>query len=107
MPDHDNNDIARPMKYPAVHGFDEVLPSLAAFDAIIDVRSEAEFALDHIPGAIHVNDENVGAFIATADKTRTHIIYCYHGNNSQGGAAYFEENGFEDVYSMAGGFSEW
>lgn len=63
MPDHDNNDIARPMKYPAVHGFDEVLPSLAAFDAIIDVRSEAEFALDHIPGAINCpvldNDERI------------------------------------------------
>ena len=73
----------------------------------VDIRDPASYQDDHIPGAIHVNDENVGAFIATADKTRLHIIYCYHGNNSQGGAAYFEENGFEDVYSMAGGFSEW
>ena len=73
----------------------------------VDIRDPASYQGDHIPGAIHVNDENVGAFIATADKTRSHIIYCYHGNNSQGGAAYFEENGFEDVYSMAGGFSEW
>ena len=73
----------------------------------VDIRDPVSYQDDHIPGAIHVNDENVGAFMATADKTRTHIIYCYHGNNSQGGAAYFEENGFEDVYSMAGGFSEW
>ena len=73
----------------------------------VDIRDPVSYQDDHIPGAIHVNDENVGAFIATADKTRTHIIYCYHGNNSQGGAAYFEENGFEDVYSMAGGFSKW
>ncbi|MDP6053035.1 MAG: rhodanese-like domain-containing protein [Candidatus Latescibacteria bacterium] len=73
----------------------------------VDLRDPVYYQDDHIPGAIHVNDENVGAFMATADKTRTHIIYCYHGNNSQGGAAYFEENGFEDVYSMAGGFSAW
>jgi len=41
------------MKYPEVLGFDALLPQLAEFDAIIDVRSEAEYALDHIPGAIN------------------------------------------------------
>lgn len=41
------------MKYPALQSFEEVLPQLAHFDAIIDVRSPSEFALDHIPGAIN------------------------------------------------------
>jgi tRNA 2-selenouridine synthase len=41
------------MKYPAVLSFDEILPTLHAFDAIIDARSESEFALDHLPGAIN------------------------------------------------------
>lgn len=41
------------MKYPALLNFMHVLPQLGEFDAIIDVRSEAEFALDHIPGAIN------------------------------------------------------
>ena len=41
------------MKYPAVLPFIDVLPQLAAFDAIIDVRSPSEFAEDHIPGAIN------------------------------------------------------
>jgi tRNA 2-selenouridine synthase len=48
------------MKYPSLEGFAKVLPQLAHFDAIIDVRSESEFALDHIPGAINcpvLNDE--------------------------------------------------
>ena len=48
------------MKYPAVLSFDDVLPSLDEFDTIIDARSESEFALDHIPGAINcpvLNDE--------------------------------------------------
>jgi len=48
------------MKYPEVLGFDALLPQLDAFDMIIDVRSEAEYALDHIPGAINcpvLNDE--------------------------------------------------
>ncbi|MDB5754678.1 MAG: tRNA 2-selenouridine synthase [Massilia sp.] len=41
------------MRYPALLNFMHVLPMLAEFDAIIDVRSESEFALDHIPGAIN------------------------------------------------------
>jgi tRNA 2-selenouridine synthase len=48
------------MKYPALLNFMHILPMLGEFDAIIDVRSESEFALDHIPGAINcpvLNDE--------------------------------------------------
>ena len=41
------------MKYPAVLTFDAILPELHSFDAIIDARSESEFALDHLPGAIN------------------------------------------------------
>ncbi len=48
------------MKYPALLPFSEILPQLDRFDTIIDVRSESEFAEDHIPGAINcpvLNDE--------------------------------------------------
>ncbi len=41
------------MKYPALLSFADVLPELDQFDAIIDVRSPSEFALDHLPGAIN------------------------------------------------------
>jgi tRNA 2-selenouridine synthase len=41
------------MKYPALMNFRHVLPQLDEFDCIIDARSESEFALDHIPGAIN------------------------------------------------------
>ncbi|MFC5478358.1 tRNA 2-selenouridine(34) synthase MnmH [Massilia suwonensis] len=41
------------MKYPAVLGFADILPELDRFDTIIDARSEGEYALDHLPGAIN------------------------------------------------------
>lgn len=41
------------MKYPALLSFAEIVDQLELFDQIIDVRSPAEFALDHIPGAIN------------------------------------------------------
>jgi tRNA 2-selenouridine synthase len=48
------------MKYPAVLSINDVLPALGEYDTIIDARSESEYALDHIPGAINcpvLNDE--------------------------------------------------
>jgi tRNA 2-selenouridine synthase len=41
------------MKYPALLSINEILPQLQVYDAIIDVRSPAEFAEDHVPGAIN------------------------------------------------------
>ncbi len=41
------------MKYPALFTADACLVQLEQYDSIIDVRSESEYALDHIPGAIN------------------------------------------------------
>ncbi len=41
------------MKYPEVLHIDDVLSRLDEFDTIIDVRTPAEFALDHLPNAIN------------------------------------------------------
>ena len=35
------------------------------------------------------------------------VVCCYHGISSQGAAAYFAEQGFNEVYSMMGGFEAW
>jgi tRNA 2-selenouridine synthase len=41
------------MKYPEILSFEDVLQQLDSFDAIIDARSPAEYAIDHLPGAIN------------------------------------------------------
>ncbi len=77
-------------------------------DAIfVDVRDPSSFRAAHVPGALHVNDGNVESFVEETEKSGTVIVYCYHGNSSLGGAAYFMECGFADVYSMSGGFESW
>ncbi len=43
-----------PPSNPHILGIEKLASSLDDFDAIIDVRSPAEFALDHIPGAINL-----------------------------------------------------
>ena len=48
---------------PHILSIEKLASSLSEFDAIIDVRSPAEFALDHIPGAINLpvlnNEERI------------------------------------------------
>jgi tRNA 2-selenouridine synthase len=58
------------MKYPAVLSFDDILPQLEQFDTIIDARSESEFALDHLPGAINcpVLDDEERILVGTTYK---------------------------------------
>ena len=81
---------------------------LDAGDAVfLDIRDPDSYAQDHIPGAIHISDANVAEYVATTDKAKTHIVYCYHGITSQSGAGYFQAQGFADVYSMDGGFCAW
>src|SRR5450830_877015 len=41
------------MRYPEIISLDSIADHLSQFDCVIDVRSPAEFAEDHIPGAIN------------------------------------------------------
>lgn len=72
----------------------------------LDIRDARSYSQGHIPGALHVSDHTVEAFVAQADKTKPLVVYCYHGNASKGGAAHFSDHGF-DAMSMMGGFTAW
>ena len=74
---------------------------------VIDVRDSATYQAGHVPGAESVDEANVQAFIQSADFTRPLIVCCYHGNMSQGAADYFNGKGFEDTYSLDGGYEAW
>lgn len=75
--------------------------------AIIDIRDPVSFSQGHIEGAQHIDNNTVAAYLASADFGKPLIVCCYHGNSSQGAAEYFSEQGFENTYSLDGGFEEW
>jgi thiosulfate sulfurtransferase len=74
---------------------------------IIDIRDEQSYANGHVSSALHLDNSNVQPFVENADGSKPLLVYCYHGNMSQSAAAYFGEQGFEEAYSMDGGFSDW
>ncbi|WUR16103.1 tRNA 2-selenouridine(34) synthase MnmH [[Empedobacter] haloabium] len=58
------------MKYPEILRIDDVLARLDEFDTIIDARSPAEYALDHLPDAINcpVLDDEQRVIVGTLYK---------------------------------------
>lgn len=74
---------------------------------LLDIRDPDSYAAGHVENAIHVTSQNVESIVASANKEQPLIIYCYHGNSSQGAADYFAGLGFTKCYSVDGGYEEW
>ena len=74
---------------------------------IADIRDEQSFAAGHIDGAYHLTNGSLVGFMQQFDFEQAVIVVCYHGNSSQGAAQYLAQQGFEQVYSMDGGFESW
>lgn len=74
---------------------------------IVDIRDLNAYSASHIENARHINDGNVQEFLRSTDKAAPLLVYCYHGNSSQGAAEFFSASGFVEVYSLDGGFESW
>ncbi|MCA9405307.1 MAG: thiosulfate sulfurtransferase GlpE [Candidatus Omnitrophica bacterium] len=74
---------------------------------VVDIRDPASFTEGHIPGARQLTQEDIDSFVNETDKSAPLIFCCYHGFSSQQAAAYFVQQGFENVYSLKGGFEAW
>jgi thiosulfate sulfurtransferase len=74
---------------------------------VVDIRDPQSYEMGHIRGSQHLDNFSLAAFIANADYETPVIVSCYHGNSSQGAAAYLCSQGFVEVYSLDGGFELW
>lgn len=74
---------------------------------VVDIRDPQAYAAGHIDGAQHLDNHSISDFIRAADLDKPTVVVCYHGNSSQGAAAYLIGQGFSDVYSLDGGFELW
>lgn len=74
---------------------------------VVDIRDEQSFAAGHIPGAIHLTNGTLNGFMGQTEFETPVVVCCYHGNSSQQAAQFLIHQGFEQVYSMDGGFEAW
>ena len=85
----------------------DALPIIENDGAIVDIRDLVSFQTSHMTNAISLTNDNVQNFIDNAEKSQPIIVCCYHGNSSKGAAEYLASQGFKEVYSLNGGFSQW
>ena len=76
---------------------------------IVDVRTPAEFAQGHIPGAVNIplQQADFAARIARLDPTGVYAVYCRSGNRSQPAVAAMRDAGIGSVYELDSGIVGW
>ena len=74
---------------------------------VVDIRDDQSWAAGRIAGAYHLTNTTLQDFVREGDPDLPLIVYCYHGNSSQSATVYLNEQGFDEVYSMDGGFEQW
>lgn len=75
---------------------------------IVDVRTPSEYAEKHIPGAVNIPNEDIGAQKPAGldDLDETLIVYCRTGVRSKQAADKLIDLGYQNVYDM-GGIVDW
>jgi len=73
---------------------------------VVDVRRGYEFEEGHLPGARHVEVNELTVQAESISKDRPVVFYCRSGNRSGMAAAAFREAGW-DAHNLAGGIVAW
>lgn len=74
---------------------------------LLDIRDADSFNMGHDERAIHLTQESLPGFLAKTNKETPILVMCYHGNSSQTVAQFLSNKGFEEVYSIDGGYGGW
>lgn len=74
---------------------------------IIDARDVAQFAKEHIPGAVNIEWRQVLAKSSSIPKDKAVLIYCNTGSLSAQAGFALRVSGWENVKILQGGYSEW
>lgn len=74
---------------------------------LIDTRDRDSFEKGHISSAMHATTGELERLLFQIPKSAPVVIYCYHGNASLVHGQMFVDFGFEEVYSLNGGYEGW
>ena len=74
---------------------------------VVDIRDASSFANGHIKNAIHMSGGAFADFIDATEKNCHIIVCCHHGVMSISVSEALFSEGFENVYSLDGGFASW
>jgi sulfur-carrier protein adenylyltransferase/sulfurtransferase len=75
----------------------------------VDVREQDEWDEGHIPAAVHIPRGYLESRIENVapDRSARVVVYCAGGSRSAFAAKTLEELGYDNVVSLAGGYTDW
>lgn len=74
---------------------------------VLDRRDSQSYQQGHIDGAMMAHDGLIESIINKRELDRPILVYCYRGNDSKELAGMLSSLGYQQVYSLSGGFAEW
>lgn len=87
---------------------DELLQHNAPY-VLLDIREDHEWQQGHLPEAMHLGKGIIERDIehTVADKKQKLVLYCGGGFRSALSAQTLQQMGYQQVFSLAGGYREW
>lgn len=73
---------------------------------VIDVRHQYEWDAGRIPGASHIEINDLASSAESVPRDRPVVFYCRTGSRSALAAAAFRQAGW-DAYNLEGGVTDW
>jgi len=74
---------------------------------VIDVRSQGEYQMGHIPGAINVPVDTIADAAKSWDRNATYVVYCATGARSAQAVQTMQSMGFKNIDHFAQGIQAW
>lgn len=74
---------------------------------VLDVREKAEYAFNHIPGAVSIPLGELETRMSELNKEKEIYVVCRTGNRSDMAAQLLDEKGFTNVFNVVPGMSDW
>ncbi len=76
---------------------------------VVDVRQPPEFEQGHIDKAININffDPEFKYKLLELNKKKKYYLYCKNETRSYRAMKFMEDNGFNQVFMLKGGYEDW
>jgi rhodanese-related sulfurtransferase len=74
---------------------------------LLDVRTNKEYALGHIAGAVHIPITDLGEKVKKLKKDKDIVVFCQNGNRSIWAIKRLMGMGYKNLYNLKGGYRAW
>ncbi|MCE5260342.1 MAG: FAD-dependent oxidoreductase [Chloroflexi bacterium] len=87
-------------------GWDEVTDLVNKGYGVLDVRTDPEWELGHIPGAVHIENAQLRRRLNELDRNKTWIVYCKVGRRAYVMERMLRQSGFKAA-NLSGGWTTY